>query len=472
MNCLNCGKKTLEGQDFCEKCKKKLEKAKAPIPPPGVYDAPTVPASTPEAAAHTPATKVEEVAEPTPTTTAEEVTEPTEPANPEKPTEPADTEQPTKPANTEQPTEPAKTEQPTEPTPVASAEEPAKPGGPFSYFSGKEGADQTKTTTSSKKTLRITAIVVAIVLVVGVGIFAGSQALKSVTYANAVSLMEEGSYSEAYDKFVGLNEYEEAAQHAEFCMKALEFESAEALLYEKKYSEAQDAFKKLGSFMDADKRVLVCDGWIAFTKAQALTEKGAFDEAFEKAKDFNSISEVKNASDVKEWNNQNNYGRAGLRYNEGRFYDAYTLFTGLGSYKDASDRAQSCIQAPPGTGEMYHNEGFVSSATHLQVDAGAAQEPYFLKVYSGDTHVSSLFINPGTSTTIYLPAGEYSFKGATGGTWFDDQGMFGKDGYYYVMLFNGSDESVRLENNMIYTVTLYTESDGNVGGKSVDRENF
>ncbi|MGI6105868.1 MAG: hypothetical protein ACOYD7_06760 [Raoultibacter sp.] len=148
------------------------------------------------------------------------------------------------------------------------------------------------------------------------------------------------------------------------------------------------------------------------------------------------------------------------------------MFKGLGAYEDAEARAASCILAAPETGELYHNEGFVSSSTDIVFEAGAIPYARYIKIYSGDAHVSSVFIHPNSSTTIHVPAGDYTFKSASGELWFGETDMFGSDGDYYMFVFDGSNEVTHLDDNKIYTISLSTEGGGNVGGKTVDRSSF
>ena len=50
--------------------------------------------------------------------------------------------------------------------------------------------------------------------------------------------------------------------------------------------------------------------------------------------------------------------------------------------------------------------------------------------------------------------------------------MFGTNGTYTVMLFDGNNENVYLEHNYEYTITLYISEDGNVKNKNVDPSSF
>ena len=296
-------------------------------------------------------------------------------------------------------------------------------------------ASQAYAVSAKKKHWPIVAIIVAIVVVVGLGGFLGVNAFgdyqRNNTYDSATSLLSQGDYQGARAKFSELNGYRDAAQ-----------------------------------------LVSVCDAWLVFTKAEALTNQGKYEEALQTAKGFENVSAVKDSTKVKEWAKKNSYGLATQLYKVGQYYAAYTSFTSLGNYQDSVARAEACIQPTPGNVELYHNQEFRSTSIDIVFDARQATQSYYIKVYNGNTLVSSLFVNPGGSTTIQVPSGIYSFKRALGDTWFGETDMYGEEGNYGKMLFDRSNESVTLLDNRIYTATLDDVDSGNVGNKIVDPKSF
>lgn len=296
-------------------------------------------------------------------------------------------------------------------------------------------ASQAYAVSAKKKRWPIVAIIVALIVVVGLGGFLGFNAFgeyqRSSNYDSATSLLSQGDYQGARAKFSELNGYRDAAQ-----------------------------------------LVSVCDAWIVFTKAEALTNQGKYEEALLMAKGFENVSAVKDSAKVKEWTKKNSYGLATQLYKTGQYYAAYTSFTSLGNYQDSIARAEACIQPTPGNVELYHNQAFRSTSTDIVFDARQATQFYYIKVYSGNTPVSTLFVNPGGTTTIQVPSGIYSFKRAIGGIWFGETDMFGEDGNYGQMLFDYSNESATLLDNRIYTVTLDNVESGNIGTKNLDPNNF
>lgn len=339
-------------------------------------------------------------------------------------------------------------------------------------------APATSNQPSPKKNRKPLVIAAAAVLVIllGVGGFFGYNAYvehqRSKSYQQAIELMDSGDYEGALSLFSDLEDYEDSRNLADTCTKTLAFHDAEALFNSKDYAGARDAFAGLDTFMEADQYVELCDAWLLFADIEKLTADGKFDEASQMADGLSGVPEVRDSAEVKEWRNENNYGIADQMYQNGQYYGAYTRFTSLGSYEDSAARAEACVSPLPDSVELYHNDGFISSSTDVIFDAGDASIGYYIKVYSGDALVSTLYVHPGAQTTIQVPPGVYTFKNAWGDTWFGEEEMFGIDGHYSVMLFEGSEETVTLEGNMIYTVTLYSVSGGNVGSRTLDAGSF
>ena len=153
--------------------------------------------------------------------------------------------------------------------------------------------------------------------------------------------------------------------------------------------EARDAFAALSSFEDSQERVLQCK----YEIADALFASGAMESA-------------------------------------------YYAFRAITDYSDASDRAQACTQPLPGTGVLYQADGTYNANCIITFDYSNAVVPYFYKIYSGDNLVATIFLNPHTSTSIYLQPGDYVVKEATGDAWFGTDLAFGVFGQYTVMVYD------------------------------------
>lgn len=85
---------------------------------------------------------------------------------------------------------------------------------------------------------------------------------------------------------------------------------------------------------------------------------------------------------------------------------------------------------------------------------------------TGDTFLS-VYIREGDSITVYLPAGQYRIRYATGKKWYGWDELFGPDGDYLTFK-----ETVTIKKNNKYTLTLYQVSDSNMTTKSLTQESF
>ncbi|MCL2826974.1 MAG: hypothetical protein FWD72_06175, partial [Eggerthellaceae bacterium] len=298
---------------------------------------------------------------------------------------------------------------------------------------------------------------------------AGMEISRSNNYNDAVTLMNNGSYQDANDKFTALGDYKDAASQAALCQQYLDYASAQSLMDSGDYQGALQAFNALGGFQDAASQATTCQNYLDYNAAEALLEAGNFLDAYTAFKPLSDIGFLDSSDKV----DACNYGLADGLFKNGSLYDAYTAFIDLGSYKDSADRAAACIVPVTSSREAYHNPAYVSSACDLTITSHDNEDLYFLKIYCGNDLVSSIFILPGASVTIQLPANTYKIKASYGTNWFGDTDMFGDDGDYYTMTFDdqGTDTAA-LEANYTYTLDLSLDTGGNVGSRDEDRSNF
>jgi tetratricopeptide (TPR) repeat protein len=200
-------------------------------------------------------------------------------------------------------------------------------------------------------------------------------------------------------------------------------------------------------------------------------ENGDFEKALTA---FDALASI-GFSDADEWKNKSSYALAEGLYDAADYYGAYKAFRELGSFEDAAERMQQCTTSFPSTGELYHNGSYVSSSSAIAIKSGNANYVAYFKIYSGDTLVSTIFLNPGDSCTIEVPPSTYTIKEASGTAWFGEEIMFGDEGYYEVMLFDGGNDYFSLEYNIITTITLSvsdTDAGSSVGSEPTSRDSF
>ncbi|MBQ3072558.1 MAG: TIR domain-containing protein [Oscillospiraceae bacterium] len=133
----------------------------------------------------------------------------------------------------------------------------------------KEAAERAK---KAKKIAMITtAIVCAIVAFV---IVLNTVIIPNVQYGNAISLMDEGKYTEAISAFEALNGYKDSVHKIDECNTAIldgKYNDAIALMNTGNYDEAYCIFKELGNYKDAEDKIT--DARMGMTEEQLKTIK-------------------------------------------------------------------------------------------------------------------------------------------------------------------------------------------------------
>jgi tetratricopeptide (TPR) repeat protein len=323
----------------------------------------------------------------------------------------------------------------------------------------------------SKKPFIIAGGIVGVILIVIIAVVISTVVAENNrrdSYQAAQVALEQGNYQEALDAFIALGDYEGAVQNAATCQKYLDYTAAQALMDGEQYADALAAFEALRGFEDADALANECQSYLDYDAALGYLET----KDYAAARDAFELLAAAGFLDADVQLNKANYALADAAFNAGELETAYNSFTELGDFEDSATRAAACLKPLPSSGELYHNDSYRSSACPVAFEAGNSSWPYYLKIYDGETLVSTLFITAGGSASISLPAGYYTFKTAHGTLWFGEDIMFGENGSYSLMLFDDGNDYAQLENNYEYTITLYIEEGGNVGNRNLDMTDF
>jgi len=150
---------------------------------------------------------------------------------------------------------------------------------------------------------------------------------------------------------------------------------------------------------------------------------------------YNMISDY---FEITENADQLQYIKAGLYYNQERYYSAMETFYDS-HYGDWQERLAACEQPWPATGELWHNDYYYSSEMSLTFDVNwdNPSEAHYYMVFDTDgTLASLLFIAGDSSATTYLPGGTYKIRSAVGDTWYGTKDAFGKLGSYEFLRFD------------------------------------
>lgn len=338
-------------------------------------------------------------------------------------------------------------------------------------------------------------------------------------YNEGAAYLEQGAYDQALEVFGDLGDYEDAPELAAYAEKGVAYTAAKRSMDRDEFAEAKAAFEALNGFKDSAALAEECGQALAYAEGKRLFEAGDYAaalEALERSGGYSGsaalIAECRAVLDRQEIRDamaRGDYARAlelldtpagegmedrdaliaecgqGLAYqeaeaayNDGLYYTAYGLFTGLGAYRDSAQRAQACIRPRPATGETYHNSAYANTSCSLQIKPPTGDGSYtYFKIYAvsgaDEILVSSVFINAGGNATVRLPAGTYVFKQAYGtGDWYGEQEMLGPKGTYQRLKSSSSSDQFTLERNGSYVLTLRAASDGNVGTRNESRDDF
>lgn len=441
MNCPHCHSDIPTGQATCPNCG-------APTPPQAASNE----ASTPSIASGVPAFTAPQV----PTNLAY----------------PAPTQEPVEAAKqTPEPAVEPATSVPTESfaAPVASA--PATPPmtPPTPVESHVPDSHDKQPKKKSKKLLfAIIGGVLALVLIV-IGIFAVMEIRQANEYDQATSMLSQQSYADAKEKFESLGSYRDSSEKAMLCQQHLDYELALSHMSDGEYETAQQEFKDLVPFEDSADMVAECQRYIEYNSAEGLAVEMNYAEA---EGIFRSLA-ADSFLDSEERANECAYALAEGFLAAGENYKAYKAFLGLGGFGDSADRALGCVIPNPASGEIYRNGDFGATDSPIVISSKDVSNPYYVKIYSGETVVSTIFLNPNSSVTVSLPVGSYTLKAASGKQWFGETDLFGDDGYYYVMVFGGdAGDTMVIEPNYEYTLDLEVAEGGNVDSRNSGRSAF
>jgi hypothetical protein len=351
------------------------------------------------------------------------------------------------------------------------------------------------------KFIMLISAVIVLVMTIGLTLLS-IENMYSLKYEQAAALMDSNNLLKAKEEFSDLKGYRDSAGRAQECQDRYDFDCADALLQSGDFINAKTAFIALGDFGNAPEKVMECD----YAAAMALMDSGELKEAryaflalgsfsdseeqadrcrteldyiaatellyqqdYAHALDaFESLGAYKDSESMaKECSNYLDYAKAEKAFSEENFYTAYLGFLNLGIFSDSAERAAACIQKNPKSGQIYRNPTYNSKACPLTIKTPKDGYTTFIKIYGGDTLVSSLFIAPGKKVTVKLPPGTYIIKEAFGITWFGQNEMFGDEDAYYGIV----GDNFKLEEGYVYSLT-YGSKKGNTESTEIGRADF
>ena len=137
------------------------------------------------------------------------------------------------------------------------------------------------------------------------------------------------------------------------------------------------------------------------------------------------------------------YLQACLLAAQGRYYSAREMFEKSG-YGDSAERAASCAEPLPETGELRHHPDIQGSDVSLTFTVHTTDESRgtCFKVFNPDgEEICTVLVRGGDSATVHVPAGTYRIMDGTGYEWYGSTETFGPDGKYAWLTFSEDENS-------------------------------
>ena len=227
-----------------------------------------------------------------------------------------------------------------------------------------------------------------------------------------------------------------------------------------KFEQAGKIFEKLDDYKDSKKKKNICDMGIQYNEAIALMKEEKYGEAralFEELTD--SAYEYKDSRKQEEFcGNKLAYADAQALLDASEYYEAYNAFQEIPDFEDSAEKAQSCIQPMPSTGELYRNEAYAGMDCPIEISRTSATEklPIILRIRTtDDTAVADIFMAAGEGYNISLPAGSYKITLIMGvDQWFGIEDMFGDLSFEREMNSGKDNGAYVLQTNYTYTLSL------------------
>jgi len=303
------------------------------------------------------------------------------------------------------------------------------------------------------------------VALIAAGALVVPELLRSNAYNQALEQFEMGNYAQAYEGFLALEDYKEAAAWARTSSDYVQFEEAIELYDRGEYTEARVVFAWLehsgiphtNDWLDACDYGIADDYYAAGDLAAAIM-------AFQALAGYQD-SELRTK--------QCKYERAEQYLAEGELERAYDAFIALGSFEDSTERAAGCHFAFPASGFLYQDPGYYYDMCAIEIDYRYSSGASYFKIYSGETLVATLFVNANSSVQVKLAPGSYVVKEGTGDRWFGEQLAFGTRGWYTTLVYDDSgNEYLSLEHNVLVTLTMNATENANVSERNESLSTF
>ncbi len=169
------------------------------------------------------------------------------------------------------------------------------------------------------------------------------------------------------------------------------------------------------------------------------------------------------------------YDKAYELYQNENYYNAYKLFV-QSQYEDWERMANKCIRRWPKNGEIWRDKNQWLQDTQLTFKVDQPKDTaVYVEIYKDGQPLSNVFIGGKTEVTVGVPGnGTYMIKDGVGSNWYGPNDLFGEEGAYETMIFDGDSETIYLSARYAYTITLNVDdvSGEDIGSKAETWESF
>ncbi|MCF0228856.1 MAG: hypothetical protein HUJ76_04075 [Parasporobacterium sp.] len=154
--------------------------------------------------------------------------------------------------------------------------------------------------------------------------------------------------------------------------------------------------------------------------------------------------------------NQYMYMKAAISFLEGSAYNAKLMYEYSG-YGDYAERAVSCAQDLPNSGQIYRNENVPGTGVKFTASVHSLNESeaVCVKLINDKNELVSCLIIRGTgSASADIPEGRYRIIDGAGFSWYGVNDMFGEEGTYETMIFDDGSDYMQFRNGYEYTMSF------------------
>jgi tetratricopeptide (TPR) repeat protein len=234
------------------------------------------------------------------------------------------------------------------------------------------------------------------------------------------------------------------------------------------YGKAVEELEKMAGYKDTDL-------YLDYARGKLHEQHEDFESAAEcyaSVGDFLDAPALALACD-----NEARYKAGTLAFSSGKLYEAYDKFSSLGDLRDSAERAAACIQPPPKSGVMFHENDYDSDDATLIINVlKDSDKDVVVKIYDtdGDVLAATAYVDRAKSVSIDLPEGKYMIKASFGDSeyWFGDEEYFGGLGYYCVLADANGSTTLTLEEGMENTVGIRAKANGENNMTGIDPSQF